>query len=289
MNKVTQWLLQPYPFERRWKKALGAGLWAGVFVALFLFLFRPFGARIQEGEELYFLGYCTLFGLVTFLMTLLVHGFCLLLPSIFEEEKWRIWKEILFNFFFIGCIGFGNLVLVHFIWDVPLNGRTFWIWQGLTFAVGIFPALLGAFLGQMKLNRKYVSEAALLSMQVHPPTAPSHQAVTLTGDNQNELLRLDAGQIAWLSAADNYVQVFYFEKGALKNRMFRTTLKKMEEVLSNCPQFFRCHRTYIVNLEMVREVSGNAQGYRLHLNGVDTTIPVSRNFNEAIQTKLTNL
>ena len=148
MNKVTQWLLQPYPFERRWKKALGAGLWAGVFVALFLFLFRPFGARIQEGEELYFLGYCSLFGLVTFFMTLLVHGFCLLLPSVFEEEKWRIWKEILFNFFFIGCIGFGNLVLVHIIWDVPLNGRTFWIWQGLTFAVGIFPALLGAFFGQ---------------------------------------------------------------------------------------------------------------------------------------------
>ncbi len=288
MQQILNWLRQPYPFEKRWPQTFLSALWASLFVTFFLFFFKPFGTQIRAGKEWIYLGYCALFGWVTAVMTIVVNGFCIFLPAVFDEEKWRIWKEILFNLFFIACIGFGNLLLAHFTWNVPLNGKMFLAWQGLTFAVGIFPTLFGAFLGQMKLNRKYVAEAALLSRQVHPPVVDSHQTVTLSGDNQNELIRLDAGQIAWLSAADNYVQVFYFENDVLKNRMLRATLKKMEDALAHCPQFFRCHRTYIVNLEKVREVSGNAQGYRLLLKGADASIPVSRNLNDLIQTKLSS-
>jgi len=287
VQQILHWLRQPYPFEKRWSQTLRSAFWVGAFVALFLFFFKPFGTQIDEGYEWVYLKICAMYGLVTAIVTILVNGFCLLLPTIFNEEKWRVWKEILFIMFFIGCIGFGNLLLAHTTMNVPLNAQSFLTWQGLTFAVGIFPTFIGAFLTQTKLSRRYTAEAAQLSGQVHPPAAAAHQTVTLTGDNQNETLRLDADQIAYLSAADNYVQVFYFEKGILKNRMLRATLKKMEDALSTCPQFFRCHRTYLVNLEKVEKVSGNAQGYRLHLEGVETTVPVSRNLNESIQAKLT--
>lgn len=286
MKNILHWLTQPYPFEKRWPQTLRSALWAGAFVMLFLFFFKPFGTQIREGTEWIYLKYCAMFGLVTAVVTVMFNGFCLLLPSLFSEEKWCVWKEIMFNLFFISCIGLGNLLLAHSIMGVPLSARSFWTWQGLTFAVGIFPTLIGAFLTQMKLNNRYATEATRLSRQVHPPAVASHQTVTLTGDNQNETLRLDAGQIAYLSAADNYVQVFYFEGDTLKNRMLRATLKKMEDTLAACPQFFRCHRTYIVNLEKVEKVSGNAQGYRLHLDGAEATVPVSRNLNEEIQAKL---
>ena len=178
------------------------------------------------------------------------------------------------------------MLLAHFTWKTPLTPRSFLVWQGLTFAVGIFPTLIGASIGQMRLSKKYMTEAAQLSRHAPSPQAVSHREVILAGDNQNETLRLDAAQIAWLSAADNYVQVFYFENDVLKSRMLRATLKKMEETLSDSPQFFRCHRTYVVNLEKVTEVSGNAQGYRLHIAGADNTVPVSRNLNDAIRQKL---
>jgi hypothetical protein len=286
MQKILNWLNQPYPFEKRWPQVLRIALWAGVFVTLFLFFLKPFGTQIREGAEWIYLRYCALFGLVTASVVLIVNTLCLLLPVIFNEEKWRVWKEILFNIFFIGCIGFGNLLLAHSKMNVPLDAKSFWTWQGFTFAVGIFPALIGALLKQMKLNKKYAAEAAQISRQVHPNTNSARQTVILTGDNQNETLRLDAGQIAYLSAADNYVQVFFFENEALKSQMLRATLKKMEDALAACPRFFRCHRTYIVNLEKVEKVSGNAQGYRLHLEGVEATVPVSRNLNEAIKEKL---
>ena len=109
--------------------------------------------------------------------------------------------------------------------------------------------------------------------------------VTFVGENQNETLSLEATQIAYIAAQDNYVQVFFFQDGTLKNRMLRATLRKKEDLLSEFPQFFRCHRTYVVNFDKVVKVSGNAQGYRLHLQGVEETIPVSRNLNELVRNR----
>ncbi len=286
MRKILNWLQQPYPFEKRWPQTLRSAVWVGAFVMLFLFFFKPFGTQIREGAELVYLKICASFGLVTAAVILIVNTFCLLLPAVFNEEKWRVWKETLYNIFFIALIGFGNFFLAHWLWNKPLDASSFWAWQGMTFAVGIFPTIIGAFLTQMKLSKKYAAEAAQLSRHVHPHTDFPSQIITLTGENQNETLRLDADQIAYLSAADNYVQVFFFENEALKSRMLRATLKKMEDALATCPQFFRCHRTYIVNLEKVEKVSGNAQGYRLHMAGAEATVPVSRNLNEEIQEKL---
>jgi DNA-binding LytR/AlgR family response regulator len=60
----------------------------------------------------------------------------------------------------------------------------------------------------------------------------------------------------------------------------------VEEALAPYPQFFRCHRAYIVNLAAVEHVSGNAQGYKLHLKDVAELIPVSRNLNSVLSSKL---
>ncbi|MBC7777866.1 MAG: LytTR family transcriptional regulator [Phycisphaerae bacterium] len=307
MQTIRNWFLQPYPFERQWMSTLRSAFWAGLFVTLFLFFFKPFGTQISPDEELQFLIVCGYFGLVTVIISLIVNGFCLLLPSIFDEEKWTVWKEILFNLFFIGCIGFGNLLLANALWKVPLNGRTFWIWQGLTFAVGIFPSFFGAFLTQMKWSKKYAAEAQLmlptapLPAVAFPPAEPSRlpspggqgragaeegATIKFIGENQNETLTLEASQIAYIAAQDNYVQVFFFENQVLKNRLLRATLRKKEDVLADFPQFFRCHRTYLVNFDKVEKVSGNAQGYRLHLRGVEATIPVSRNLNEVVRERL---
>ena len=281
---MLNWFLKPYPFEIRWLSGFRNGLWAGFFVTFFLFFIRPFGTQIAEGEAWGYFLVCGAFGLITFLITVLVNFFCMALPGIFEEEKWKVWKEILFNLFFIGCIGMGNLLLAKVLWNIHLNGRTFWGWQGLTFAVGIFPTFMGAFFKQLKQSKKYAAEAATLHLpKIHPTLAAP---VTFTGDNQKETLTLQADQIAYLAAQDNYVQIFFFEKEELKSKMFRATLRKMEDALADWPQFFRCHRTYVVNFDKIEKVSGNAQGYRLHLTDLEETIPVSRNLNEAVRLRL---
>jgi Response regulator of the LytR/AlgR family len=253
-------------------------------VTFFLFFFKPFGTKIEPGQELGYLAVCSAFGAVTLVITLMVNGLCALLPQVFAEEKWVLWKEIAFNLFFIGCVGFGNLLLAHFMWEVPINGRTFWVWQGFTLAIGIFPTVIGALLTEMRLGKKYVEEAAML--HPHPVHDITGKPLSLAGENQNERLALEAGQLAYVAAQDNYVQVFYWENGALKSPMLRATLRRIEEQLAEYPMFFRCHRTFLVNFDQVEKISGNAQGYRLHLENIAETIPVSRNLNGEVKKRI---
>jgi len=46
------------------------------------------------------------------------------------------------------------------------------------------------------------------------------------------------------------------------------------------------HRGFIVNLSKVINVSGSAQGYKLHFNTTDIKVPVSRNKSKEIKDKL---
>jgi hypothetical protein len=287
MQALLSWLHRPYPFDRSWRSILRIAVWSGLFVSAFLFLFRPFGTQVSPGAEWVYLGICLRFGLVTFFTTLIFNALCRALPQVFDEEKWQVWKEILFNILFVSSIGCGNLLLAHFSWGLSLSWESFWGWQLVTFGVGIIPTLFGVFWAQMKWSRKYAAEAAALHrLAVAPPPESPAPLLALEGDNQNEVLRLQPDQIAYLAAADNYVQVFYFENGVLKNRILRATLRKMEDALAAANgQFFRCHRTFIVNLQKVEKISGNAQGYRLHLESCEATLPVSRNLNEAIQAR----
>ncbi len=295
-QRMLHWLRQPFPLlddpRHIWRMALVGFL----FVTFFLFFFEPFGVKTEPGQSGVWFRICVEYGSVTF-VTLLAWGWITqLLPHIFQEEKWNVGKEIVANLLLVTLIALANLFYTHFRYGMPLNGRTVWNWQLITWGVGIFPTLYGVFRKQMRLMQRYQTEAVSLSEKIDhqqqdrsgSPVAASLPQVVLQGDNQGEMLRLPADQIHYLAAADNYVQVFYFENGLMKSRILRTTLKKMEDALADHPQFFRCHRTYLINLDKVQQVSGNAQGYRLQLQGLEETVPVSRNLNAVIQSRFGN-
>ncbi|WP_089734667.1 LytTR family transcriptional regulator DNA-binding domain-containing protein [Chryseobacterium jejuense] len=55
------------------------------------------------------------------------------------------------------------------------------------------------------------------------------------------------------------------------------------------PTIKRCHRSYIINLGKVKNIKGNAQGYKLTLPEIDFDIPVSRSFISIIIPQLLHL
>ena len=63
-------------------------------------------------------------------------------------------------------------------------------------------------------------------------------------------------------------------------------MKKATETVYPYAVFFRCHRAYIVNLDKIEQVEGNAQGYKLKLQGTEDLIPVSRNLNSEFSDRL---
>jgi len=53
-------------------------------------------------------------------------------------------------------------------------------------------------------------------------------------------------------------------------------MKLLEKQLSDLGSFFRCHRTTIVNLMAIRQITGNSIECKLVIEGIEEEIPVSR-------------
>jgi hypothetical protein len=101
--------------------------------------------------------------------------------------------------------------------------------------------------------------------------------ITLTSENKAEKVELSFDNINTIKAADNYVEIYYKHKDDYHKRLLRNTLKNIEIQLESYPNFVRCHRTYIVNLNNVNKLVKNYKGNILKLIN-NEEIPVSRHY-----------
>ena len=289
MQKVINWFNQPYPYEGTWQDSIKGAFTGGLFVFLFLVVFQPFGLHVEKGHFWSFVLVCSYFGLITATILLLLTLTMQIAPSFFKEDGWVIWKEIITNIVVVMMIGTGNMLLASYIFGQTLSIPVFWFWQKITLSVGILPILFTAYTKQQILQKRHTKGADDLNTKITEHSKVSSNqptALTLTGDNQNESFSISPTNIFYLESADNYVRIFYQKDGAIADMLLRSTLKKMEQQLADFPRLFRCHRTYMVNLDQVERVSGNAQGYKLHLKNGEVLIPVSRSLNAEIDKRL---
>ena len=70
--------------------------------------------------------------------------------------------------------------------------------------------------------------------------------------------------------------------------LLRSSLSRLEKQIDQ-PHIVRCHRSYVVNINRVERVTGNAQGYKLHLFAGQFLIPVARQYNESLVAGLKDL
>ncbi|WP_247236169.1 LytTR family DNA-binding domain-containing protein [Telluribacter sp. SYSU D00476] len=253
-----------------------------------ILLLRPF--ELNRVATPYFPLHAALYGLGTF-VTAALNSLLLpsILPSWFAEKHWTVGKELLMMLWQIVAISFVNLLITHGLYGDPISLLTAIDFLGYTLAIGIFPVIIVVLLKYVILLSKNQAAAGKMEQELgekQEEAEPASKVITLIGDYQNEVLEVPLDSIRYITSADNYVQVYYVENGKLTSRFLRSTLKKAEQALSGFPQFFRCHRAYLVNLTKVRHVTGNAQGLKLHLQDAEEVIPVSRSLHEQLTSQL---
>jgi hypothetical protein len=265
----------------------------GFFVFLFLLLFRPFGLSTSGNLFIWVsagYGLCTLQGML--LINLVAHSW---FPKFLNEDKWTLGKElfwILCNILFIGVINALYSALIGF-W-------AFSLWQLIklelfTLAVAVFPVTILLLLREAKLKRHYHEQAELLNGRINSfsrarlqaqQTAPNDAMLHIPSQNAGEYLDIRLDELIYMHSADNYVEVFYHKNGALQSTLLRNTLKVLASTFAGQADLLRCHKSYLVNFKKVTHISGNAQGYKLHLIGILELIPVSRQHNKKIREHL---
>lgn len=280
---MLSFLSRPYPHEIVLRRMLLTALLFGLFVAAFLFFFQPFGIQVLGDKKALV---CAGFGAWCASAIMLLNGLIPpLFPKAFQEQNWTVGKEILWSLVHCAVIGFGNSVYVVWLGLGAWTWQLFLTYEVYTVAVGLFPITVSTLLSEVRLNRLYREQSSELTNHLHQQEV-THSPVTLPSDNKNEALTLDPDCLLYLEAADNYVTVYYRKEEVVAKTILRSTLKAQEEALVEIPGMFRAHKSYLVNCNRITTVSGNAQGYKLKIEGVETTIPVSRKQNEELRKRV---
>ena len=111
----------------------------------------------------------------------------------------------------------------------------------------------------------------------------TEQKITLFDNSGALKLSINSSNLYDIESDDNYIKVWYADaKGMLKQYMLRCRLKTVEESFQDS-DLVRCHRKYIVNMQHVKVLTREKEGYvvDLDLEGSDP-IPVTKTYEENV-------
>lgn len=271
-RKLSTFLAQPYPFYYQ-----GKILWifsGCIFLmnVFFGYFFEPFNVYVPEHKMDYF--WITVIHSAVPVALVGILSFIKITSKI--EENWKVGKELLLVAFYLLLIGVVQFLIRDIIYDNPNN----WSWRYLyeevrnTFLVGtLFMALLVS-LNFNRLNRKHNSSANIINSKAIESTV--EDSIRIATNVKSDELHLDVNNLLFAKAEGNYVLLFI--KGeSIKKELKRIPIKELQAILQPYNFIVKTHRSYLVNLFHVKNVSGNAQGYKLQLADCEESVPVSRN------------
>lgn len=295
---IINFLNKPFPGTGFSYKSVLNNFLVGCFVATFLIIFQPFEINLwqTDNRNLKLAGY----GLVSFIapmcVTLSIH---FLIPQRFKDN-WTVWKEITALVTILVCVAIGNLLYSNLLGNMRINLNGFIAAFLYTIVLGIFPIGLHVITRHNRLLRINDAKARVINEQLHkenPVTESKPENVilyepvtqiTLRAENEKDEIKLEANNLLYIESADNYSNVIFLHTGTIKRQMIRSSLKRLELQLT-IETIQRCHRTFIVNLNNVINIEGNAAGYKLSVKNTDVTIPVSRNYAPQVLEQLKSL
>lgn len=271
--KFHKILKNPHPLGLNILKNIAGAITFGAFVFLFLIIFKPFGLQVLSGKILITVtcGY----GLVT-TGYLMIHS--IIMATVLHEKNWTVGKEIINTLIIIGMIGLCNY-LYHSIYSsqnlILIELAEF---QLETLFVSFLPISLITLLRQNILLKRHINEAEEINRKATWKLSDDRndKIVVISAQNPRNDFSCNCNDILFFHALDNYVVIHFIKDSNYKKEIIRTTLKNALNDLNEYPNFFRCHKSFIVNLDKIIKVSGNAQGLRLHFDHSNEIIPVSR-------------
>ncbi|RLD24503.1 MAG: hypothetical protein DRI54_06055 [Bacteroidetes bacterium] len=251
-----------------------------IFCFMFLYTFEPFGLYNVSG----------LFKL-KIISSYVISGFIITAIHLFWLQNIIIKRFTLGNtILWISWITLLTSISSSVINDLAFNKGHFSvlsivIFIGIVFLIQIIPIsiiILGHYIYLLKKRIKVTSQ--INSTISHKSfIGNSSEEITILASNQRDNITLNLSDLLYITSADNYIDVYYLESKVLKHNLLRNTLNNIEkQITKNYQSIKRCHKSFIVNIDLVKSVSGNASGYKIELKRVELLIPISRKYKDDI-------
>ena len=278
---MKEYLNRPFPFIEKENHRFFASFLFSVFIYVFLLVFQPFGiSNIQYYKPIYVAGFFVITFIVLLFSFLVAPIF---LKKFFDFDKWTIKKNTVFI-----SIQFLIITILNWVYNFTIGygiveQYNLLIFVFITISVGILPTLFLIYFIEKNLSRKNKHIATNFNKNIQQRTKKSeNQKIKLLSQNNDETIIIELKQLICIKAEGNYLKVFYKIGNEIKSKLIRNSIKNIEENLIVSENIIRCHRSYIVNLDKVKRMSGNARNFNLHIENLGFTIPVSRSFPKSI-------
>lgn len=265
----------------------------GLFVILFHVVYKTPG---NAGIILTF-AQKSLFGGVTFIV-LFVH--IVLIPNIstfsfVDSLHWTVKKYILHILWICFVIACFNTAIdkLYVCPDKPLAEIIPHVFQQIALT-GIIPIAIMTLLFRNNLLQQNLKSAISTNQEISKikdlkseVSKTSNASITIYSDT-SETLTFKLPDLLFIEADDNYSTVVWKNGHGVEKKLLRINLKNIESQLNNT-YAIRCHRSYIVNVHAITNVTGNTNGYKLQIRDSDFSIPVSRPKGKELMEKISEL
>ena len=255
-------------------------------VVFILFFFKPFGLdQLNNFSELSFLiiGYaiCSIIG----------YSVAITLFSPYNKTQWTRLHQIGTYFtcvFFIWLLIYAYSIfcfeiLFYEIIENPSGGypiegfflKTFYYTYGvgiLIFGI-IYLYDLSTSPGDFVTTKKDLS----FNLKKRSPKINS-KTLIFNGKNKNEQLTIEAGAFICIKSEGHYIRIYYLcdKTNQLKYMFLRSTMKEIENQTINSSLIYRCHNSFLINLNHLKSMIGNSNKSHLYLKHFSDAIPISK-------------
>ncbi len=222
-----------------------------------LFVFEPFG-DIEHGF--------TFTGIIRILSYSLVSAIVFLVSEKYLRSK------------IVALFG-GSPYLALYWYFIELFIITLFIFLCRSLWVGIHDTSINTFL--IVLYRVFsiaVIPFVILMLLLYVNNARNTQKrIVLKSNAKNsDFLKIIKSDLFYLKSEENYTTISYISNGKSLNKLLRGSLSFFHSQLDD--SFIRIHRSYIVNLEVIKDVKLNSQGGEVILKRNDVKLKISRTY-----------
>jgi LytTr DNA-binding domain len=271
---MIKFLNKPYPFNDDLKHNAKIILFISLGVLVFLLIFQPIKIDSFSTRDIFYL--FTGLAISTFLI-LCVNLLILpsLFPKLFYNNIWNIKREIIWNLWIMFSISTSNLLFytkLFGLFDIGFSDI------GRILLLGFLPVSALIVINQDRLFRSHLKSAQELNKKLMDSKIKKEKLVHFESDYKKDKLSILPSSLILIKSADNYIEIYFESEGGIKNQMIRSSLKRAGETIKEFDFIIRCHRTYIVNTNHIKEIEGNSQGYKLYFERLGFTAQVSQKY-----------
>ena len=273
-------LNKPYPFNDDLKHNAKISLFISLGILAFLLVFQPIEIYSFSTKKIIYI--ITGFTLSTFLiLSLNLIVLPSLFPKLFYNNIWNIKKEIIWNLWILFAISSSNFLFYAQLFEViDMNLADI----AKIILLGFLPVAVLITINQDQLLRSHLKSAQQLNNKLIGNKKET--LINFKSDYKKDNLIISPNSLILIKSADNYIEIYYMIDNVVKKKLVRSSLKRANESINEFSFILRCHRTFIVNINYIKEISGNSQGYKISFDDIDFPVMVSQKYIESFKDRI---